>query len=257
MSWLLPAAALLLIFAGRRKDEREADAEEVETERRRIVEQAKSELSPLEETALREVVDVPAGPVKAPKRATRRDAPGRRATRPAKRSSTTRASKSTGGDDEAALIRQAAEAALAAERAAEKDDQPSVPSGVVKARPVPAKPAQPTRAPARVTARKAVAREEAPAKPLPPGYDPDAARRQAQSAANHVRKREYDYSRKLLRDWQTLAGLKPDGIYGPKTRSALEYFGAKAPKPLFRRRKDKSIIRDSDPDAQYIPPEAR
>jgi murein L,D-transpeptidase YcbB/YkuD len=46
--------------------------------------------------------------------------------------------------------------------------------------------------------------------------------------------RKYDYSRPLVKEFQTAAGIASDGIYGGTTRGALLYFGAsRAPAPLF------------------------
>lgn len=68
------------------------------------------------------------------------------------------------------------------------------------------------------------------------GYDPDSARRGAKSLASHLKRTgRAGYDRRLLRAWQTKAGLKSDGIYGGETRGALLYYGASdAPQPFFK-----------------------
>jgi hypothetical protein len=68
----------------------------------------------------------------------------------------------------------------------------------------------------------------------PSGYNPTAARRGAPSIANHLKragKAKYDH--RLLRQWQTQSGLKPDGLYGPASRGALLFFGVKDPPQPF------------------------
>lgn len=68
----------------------------------------------------------------------------------------------------------------------------------------------------------------------PPGYNPDVARRSAPSIANHLKRAgKANYDRKLLAQFQTQAGLKPDKLYGPGTRGALVFFGAKDAPPAF------------------------
>lgn len=76
-----------------------------------------------------------------------------------------------------------------------------------------------------------------PAKPtVPTGYDPSKARSGARALANHLsRTGRTNYDRRLLKQWQTWAALKPDGLYGGKTRGALLYFGGKdAPQPFVK-----------------------
>lgn len=69
---------------------------------------------------------------------------------------------------------------------------------------------------------------------LPPGYDPDLARRTAQQVANHLRNRgRANYARKIVADFQTAAGIHVDGIYGGQTRGALLYYGADNAPPAF------------------------
>lgn len=59
--------------------------------------------------------------------------------------------------------------------------------------------------------------------PIP---NPEAARKVAQSVADHYRanRKKYDHGR--VSTFQAFAGLKPDGIYGPKTAQALRHYGA-------------------------------
>lgn len=67
-----------------------------------------------------------------------------------------------------------------------------------------------------------------------PGYKPDAARRGAPSVSAHLKRAgKAGYDRRLLKTWQTQAGLKPDGLYGPGTRGALVFFGQKDPPAAF------------------------
>jgi hypothetical protein len=68
----------------------------------------------------------------------------------------------------------------------------------------------------------------------PIGFDPDKARAQAPGiAALLATKGPKGYPRKRLSDWQTLAGLRPDGTYGGSTRGALVFYGvAKPPRPF-------------------------
>lgn len=67
-----------------------------------------------------------------------------------------------------------------------------------------------------------------------PGFNPDSARKAAASTANNLRRGgKAGYSRPLLKQWQTHAGLTADGLYGPATRGALVYFGVKDPPAAF------------------------
>jgi hypothetical protein len=73
--------------------------------------------------------------------------------------------------------------------------------------------------------------------PVPPsdGFDAVAARRGARSLAAHLqRSGRSNYDHRLLKQWQKLAGLVPDGIYGGAARGALLHFGAlNPPAPFF------------------------
>jgi hypothetical protein len=57
--------------------------------------------------------------------------------------------------------------------------------------------------------------------------DEATARKSAQSVADHVRSKQYNYSRPLLAVWQAHAGIASDGIYGPETVAKLRGYGAK------------------------------
>jgi hypothetical protein len=79
-----------------------------------------------------------------------------------------------------------------------------------------------------------VAQRSAPTPRSHPGYSPTVARRSASSIANHLRRAgKAKYDRRLLRQWQTQAGLTADGLYGPATRGALVYYGIKDPPAPF------------------------
>ncbi len=74
-----------------------------------------------------------------------------------------------------------------------------------------------------------------PDRTLPDGYDPAKARKTAPALADHLKRKVYDYDRRLVRAWQTAAALEPDGIYGGATRGALIHYGvASPPKALFK-----------------------
>lgn len=59
--------------------------------------------------------------------------------------------------------------------------------------------------------------------PIP---NPTAARKVAQSVADHFRanRKKYDHGR--VSTFQAYAGLKPDGLYGPQTAQMLRHYGA-------------------------------
>jgi murein L,D-transpeptidase YcbB/YkuD len=79
--------------------------------------------------------------------------------------------------------------------------------------------------------------------PSPPGTDLPKAKKMAGQVASNVKKGVKLYDRKLVKAFQTAAGLTPDGLYGPVCASALRYFGAVAPAPLFKGQ-----------DLKYVPP---
>ena len=74
----------------------------------------------------------------------------------------------------------------------------------------------------------------------PDGFDPQLAKTLAPQVETHLRqmlqkKTKYDYSRKLVSDFQRAAGIAVDGAYGGGTRGALIYYGAsRAPGPFFK-----------------------
>lgn len=55
----------------------------------------------------------------------------------------------------------------------------------------------------------------------------------AKKLADNVRAKGYDYARSLCSDFQKLASIPIDGIYGPETVKALSRFVADPPKALF------------------------
>lgn len=58
--------------------------------------------------------------------------------------------------------------------------------------------------------------------------DLQAAKKNAQPIADMVRTKGKKYDHAKLKAWQMLAGLKPDGVYGPNTAKALRHLGAKS-----------------------------
>jgi hypothetical protein len=96
---------------------------------------------------------------------------------------------------------------------------------------------QQTRAPApqaSVDVQRGVA-QTVPRTVLPAGYSRTQASNKAQPTADHVRTRKGKYDRAVVQSFQTSAGLKSDGLYGPQTVAALRYFGAKnVPAALFK-----------------------
>lgn len=73
-------------------------------------------------------------------------------------------------------------------------------------------------------------------RPQPPaGYDRIKAANAAPDIARHIAQKQHNYARKALKAWQIVAGVVPDGIYGPATREALVYYvGSQAPKALYK-----------------------
>lgn len=70
---------------------------------------------------------------------------------------------------------------------------------------------------------------------LPTGYNAAAALAEAPGLAKHIRAKGARYTRSAVATFQTHAGVKADGLYGPQTASALTYWsGSPAPKPLFK-----------------------
>ncbi len=77
-------------------------------------------------------------------------------------------------------------------------------------------------------------RKDSTSRSQPSGFNPTAARRSAPSIANHLKRSgKAKYDRRLLKQWQTQAGLTADGLYGPASRGALVYFGVKDPPAPF------------------------
>lgn len=60
----------------------------------------------------------------------------------------------------------------------------------------------------------------------PPIPNEAAARKVAQSVADHYRNNRKKYDHGRVSTFQAYAGLKPDGLYGPKTAAALRHYGA-------------------------------
>jgi len=72
-----------------------------------------------------------------------------------------------------------------------------------------------------------------------PTADPATLAQSAELVAAHLRKKGRNYSTAVVREFQTLAGLTADGIYGRRTRAALILAGvspAQAPAPMGRSR---------------------
>jgi hypothetical protein len=113
-------------------------------------------------------------------------------------------------------------------------------------RPAPAPAPTPKQAAATAAARASLPQVPASAKasvPTPPGTNLPKAKKMAAQVAANVKKGIKLYDRKLVKAFQTAAGLTPDGLYGPVCASALRYFGAVAPAPLFKGQ-----------DLKYVPP---
>lgn len=64
-----------------------------------------------------------------------------------------------------------------------------------------------------------------PADEPPEGFNPESARKQAARVAKHLQtKGRANYSRQTLREWQRLAGIGVDGIYGGESEGALRFY---------------------------------
>ena len=86
----------------------------------------------------------------------------------------------------------------------------------------------------RIDSESARTIDKLPAKPpaktaAPAGYDKTKAKAQAKDVAAMLAKSGKAYDKTRLGTWQRYAGIKADGLYGPLSKSALEYFGAKPP----------------------------
>lgn len=144
--------------------------------------------------------------------------------------------------DEAAALK-AIQAAKAKQKKADRKSGKSAPVAKKPAK----KPAKP------VAKRPASAKAEKPASPVatsvppdsatsadsapaatPPGFDSLKAFNSAPDVARHIANKGMNYSRKVLKAWQRVAGIAQDGIYGKGSYAALRHFvGDQAPKPLF------------------------
>lgn len=76
-------------------------------------------------------------------------------------------------------------------------------------------------------------------RPVPPPRGPRPNRaeatRLAPKVAGNIRRRRYDYDRRLLRQFQLAAAIASDGVYGGASAGALRhYLGSAPPRPLFR-----------------------
>jgi peptidoglycan hydrolase-like protein with peptidoglycan-binding domain len=126
------------------------------------------------------------------------------------------------------------------------------PKKVVSAKGVPAIPASAAFTPEAMAAVKAVAKGEQPMTPVPPMADPakaaaikaalergDLAKKigevvfediAAWAKLNPIQRAQKGFDRELLKQFQTAAGIKVDGLYGKQTAAALQYFIGKFPK---------------------------
>ena len=77
----------------------------------------------------------------------------------------------------------------------------------------------------------------------PPGTNLALAKQTASDVAKHIQNKGRKYNTAVLKQFQARAGMRPDGLYGPASASALRYFGANAPAPLFK-----------GANAKYVPP---
>jgi hypothetical protein len=69
----------------------------------------------------------------------------------------------------------------------------------------------------------------------PPGFDPKLAQSMAKNVAKNIDTNKSSYSRPLVRNFQTAAGIASDGIYGGGTRRALLFYGIdRPPAALFK-----------------------
>ena len=69
------------------------------------------------------------------------------------------------------------------------------------------------------------------------------AKQTAPDVAKHIQNKGKKYTVSVVKQFQERAGMKADGLYGPATASALRYFGANAPAPLYK-----------GVNAKYVPP---
>jgi len=80
-----------------------------------------------------------------------------------------------------------------------------------------------------------IQQKPAPAKQPPAGFDRARAKSTAAQLAAHLKsKGRANYSRQALKQWQVLAGIDVDGIYGRGSAAALKYYvGSAAPAAFF------------------------
>ena len=166
------------------------------------------------------------------------DDPGRKVT---PRAAAERVSRAEGGALQAALPQTTAQpvsdgAALQAAREAARaygESRVKQGSPVNPSRPSrPSQPSQPS--------------QPSPSQPSSPpaGYDRGKALKAADGLAKHIagfvkRGKPFDYSRPVLKAWQTVAGIPADGAYGRGAAAALRhYVGAKAPAAIFKQGED-------------------
>ena len=151
-------------------------------------------------------------------------------------------------------ITSSAEDALAIEaarRAAEAEARAAVNAAPPKPQPVVVKP-KPTPTPIVIKPQPQPKPTPQPnSKGPPPGVDAGKAKNAAPGLAKHIAAKQYNYERKALVAWQKVAGITPDGVYGPASANALKFYFAKAPKKLFAKSRDGTPY----PNTPYPPPE--
>lgn len=142
----------------------------------------------------------------------------------------------------------AARAAAAAAAAAERGAQASLSSAVSS--PLTAPLSEPA-ASLPMAVPSAPSADSNPSRPQP-GFDPLGARKGSSSVANNLKRAgRAGYDRRLLKSWQTKAGLAADGVYGGATRGALMFFGVKDPPQPFFKGADGTLR-----TIPYVPPAA-
>lgn len=93
---------------------------------------------------------------------------------------------------------------------------------------------------------KPAAKPAAAAPPAPAGTDLALAKQTSEKLAAHLKAAGRDkYDRKVLKLWQTRAGIPADGVYGRAAAAALRYFTRSAPAAFF-----------AQGVASYTPPKA-
>lgn len=262
MSPVLPLLGAALFVLSRRGRAERSEEDSAETVRERLLQQAQRDTKRLADLqSLKEVRRSGRKPAKAPDKRTRL---ARRPSQPAP--------SAPREDTTAQSAVEAATAAAEAEAAQRRGKAPTPASPPAAARAATA----PAPKPRLVATPEIRTVRPAPERTLPQGYDPAAARREARNVARHIynagggyprfkaaprawaERARGQYARSVVKGWQRLAGLTPDGVYGPATHNALKYYGADAAPPsLFRRRADGTYWNDEDPRAVYVPPEER